>query len=35
MFKSVTIKFYNYNTNDYILWHLYYFMRNNYNLIGL
>ena len=35
MFKSVTIKFYNYNTNDYILWHLYYYMRNNCNLIGL
>ena len=35
MFKSVTIKFYNYNTNDYILWYLYYYMRNNCNLTGL
>ena len=25
MFKSVTIEFYNYNTIDYILWHLYYY----------
>jgi len=35
MFKSVTIKFYNYNTNDDILWYLYYCMRNNCSLIGL